>query len=79
MPYTLFYQAHKPVDEISSAWHVVNAEYYYFLAAEWAHTLLTDKVFAWLDATVWGKPPVRGDTAPRMSRGRVVTSHVAPP
>jgi len=28
---------------------------------------------------MWGKPPVRGDTAPGMSQGRVVTTHVTPP
>jgi len=28
---------------------------------------------------VWGKPPVRDDTAPGISRGRVVTTHVTPP
>jgi len=50
MPYALSYMAHKLVDDISAVWHVVNAEYYYFLAAGWVHTLLTDKVFAWLDA-----------------------------
>jgi len=50
MPYALSYMAHKLVDEFSAVWHVVNAEYYYFLAAGWVHTLLTDKVFAWLDA-----------------------------
>jgi len=42
--------AHKLVDEFSAVWHVVNAEYYYFLAAGGVHTLLSDKVFAWLDA-----------------------------
>jgi len=42
--------AHKLVYEFSAVWHVVNAEYYYFLAAGWVHTLLTDKVSAWLDA-----------------------------
>jgi len=50
MPYALSYMAHKLVDEFSAVWHVVNAEYFYFLAAGWVHTLLTDKVFAWLDA-----------------------------
>jgi len=50
MPYALSYMAHKLVDEFSAVWHVVNAESYYFLAAGWVHTLLTDKVFAWLDA-----------------------------
>jgi len=50
MPYALRYMAHKLVDEFSAVWHVVNAEYYYFLAARWVHTLLTRKVFAWLDA-----------------------------
>jgi len=50
MPYALLYKAHKLVDEFSAVWHVVNAEYYYFLAAGWVHTPLTDKVFAWLDA-----------------------------
>jgi len=50
MPYALSYTAHQLVDEFSAVWHVVNAEYYYFLAAGWVHTLLTDKVFAWLDA-----------------------------
>jgi len=50
MPYALSYMAHKLVDEFSAVWNVVNAEYYYFLAAGWVHTLLTDKVFAWLDA-----------------------------
>jgi len=28
---------------------------------------------------LWGKPPVRSDTAPGMSQGRVVTTHVTPP
>jgi len=51
MAYALSYMAHKRVDEFSAAWHVVNAEHYYFLAAGWVQTLLTDKVFAWLDAT----------------------------
>jgi len=46
MPYALSYMAHKLVDEFSAVWHIVNAEYYYFLAAGWVHTLLTDKVFA---------------------------------
>jgi len=50
MPYALSYMAHKLVDEFSAVWYVVNAEYYYFLAARWVHTLLTDTVFAWLDA-----------------------------
>jgi len=50
MPYARPYMAHKLVDEFSAIWHVVNAEYYYFLAAGWVHTLLKDKVFAWLDA-----------------------------
>ena len=50
MPYAWSYLAQKLVDEFSAAWHVVNAEYYYFLAAGRVHTLLTDKVFAWLDA-----------------------------
>jgi len=50
MPYALSYMAHKLVDEFSAVWHIVNAEYYYFLAAGWVHTLLTDKVFAWLEA-----------------------------
>jgi len=50
MPYALSYMAHKLVEEFSAVWHIVNAEYYYFLAAGWVHTLLTDKVFAWLDA-----------------------------
>jgi len=50
MPYALSYMAHKLVDEFSAVWQIVNAEYYYFLAAGWVHTLLTDKVFAWLDA-----------------------------
>jgi len=50
MTYALSYVAHKLVDEFSAVWHVVNAEYYYFFAAGWVHTLLTDKVFAWLDA-----------------------------
>ena len=36
---------------LRAACHVVNAEYFYFLAANWVHTLLTDKVFAWIDAT----------------------------
>jgi len=30
-------------------------------------------------ASVWGKPPDRGDTTPGMSRGRVVNSHATPP
>jgi len=42
--------AQKLVDKFSVVWHVVNAEYYFFLAAGWVHTLLTDKVLAWLDA-----------------------------
>jgi len=50
MPYALSYLADELVDEFSAVWHVVDAEYYYFLAAGWVHTLLTDKVFAWLDA-----------------------------
>jgi len=50
MPYALSYMAHKLVDEFSAVWHVVNAEYSYFLAAGWVHTLLMDKVFACLDA-----------------------------
>jgi len=50
MPYALSYMAHNLVEEFSAVWHVVNAEYYYFLEAGWVHTLLTDKVFAWLDA-----------------------------
>jgi len=50
MPYALSYMAHKLVDEFSAVWHIVNAEYYCFLAAGWVHTLLTEKVFAWLDA-----------------------------
>jgi len=50
MPYALSYMAHKLVDEFSAVWHVVNAEYHCFLAAGWVHTLLTDKVFAWIDA-----------------------------
>jgi len=50
MPYALSYMAHKLVDEFSAVWHVINAEYYYFLAAGWVHTLLKDKVFSWLDA-----------------------------
>jgi len=50
MPSALSYMAHKLVDDFSAVWHVVNAEYYYFLAAGWVHTRLTDKVFAWLDA-----------------------------
>ena len=50
MPHALSYMAHKLDDAISAVWHVFNAEYDYFLAAGWVHTLLTDKVFAWLDA-----------------------------
>jgi len=50
MPYALSYMAHKLVDEFSAVWQIVNAEYYYFFAAGWVHTLLTDEVFAWLDA-----------------------------
>jgi len=50
MPFALSYMAHKLFDEFSAVWHVVNAEHSYFLAAGWVHTLLTDKVFAWLDA-----------------------------
>jgi len=52
MPYAMSYLAHKPADKFSAAWHVVNAEYYYFLAAGWVHTLMTDKVFSCIDATV---------------------------
>jgi len=51
MPCASSYLAHKLVQEFSAAWHVFNAEYIYFLAAECVQTLLTDKVFAWLDAT----------------------------
>jgi len=43
--------AHKLVEEFIAIWHVFNAEYYYCLAAGWVHTLMTDEVFAWLDAT----------------------------
>jgi len=50
MPYALSYMAHKLFDEFSAVWHVVIEEYYYFLVAGWVHTVLTDKVFAWLDA-----------------------------
>jgi len=50
VPYALSYMAHKLVDEFNAVWHVVNAEYYHFPAAGWVHTLLTDKVIAWLDA-----------------------------
>jgi len=50
MPYALSYMAHKLVDEFSAVWNFVNEEYYCFLAAGWVHTLLTDNVFAWLDA-----------------------------
>jgi len=50
IPYALSYMAHKLFDEFSAVCHVVNAEYYYFLAAGWVHTLLTEKFFAWLDA-----------------------------
>jgi len=28
---------------------------------------------------MWGKLPVRGDTAPGMSRGRAANNHVSPP
>jgi len=45
------YLAHKLVENFSAAWHVVNAEYYYFLEAGWVSTLLTDMVFAWLYGT----------------------------
>jgi len=51
MPFALSYLAHKLFDEFSATSHVVSAEYYYFLAAGWMHTLLTDKVFASRDAT----------------------------
>jgi len=37
-PYALSYMAHKLVDEFSAVWHVVDAEYYYFLAAGWVNT-----------------------------------------
>jgi len=50
MPYALSFMAYKLVDEFSAVWHVINADYYYFLTAGWVHTLLTDKVFDWLDA-----------------------------
>jgi len=58
MLYALSYMAHKMVDAFSAVWHVVNADFFYFLATGCVHTLLTDKVFAWLDAkalkrTVW--------------------------
>jgi len=49
MPSALSYMAHKLVDECSAVWHVVNAEFYYFLAARWVHTMLTDTFFAWID------------------------------
>jgi len=50
LPYALSYLSHKLVDEFSAAWHVFNMEYSYFLVAGCVHTLLTDKVFARLDA-----------------------------
>jgi len=50
MPYALSLLAHTLVYEFIAAWHVVNAEYYYFVASGWVHTLLTDKAFAWLNA-----------------------------
>jgi len=50
MLYALSYLAHKLVEEFSADWPVDNAEFYYFLAAGWLHTLLTDTFFAWLDA-----------------------------
>jgi len=50
MPYALSYLAPKMLDEFSAVWHVVNAEYYYLLAAGWVHTPLSDRVFDWLDA-----------------------------
>jgi len=50
MPYALSYMAHKLVEELSAVWHVVNAEYYYFLAAGWVHTLLTGTFFALIHA-----------------------------
>jgi len=50
MPYALSYMGQNLVDEFSAVCHVVKGEYYYFLATGWVHTLLTDKVFAWLDA-----------------------------
>ena len=43
---------HKLVDVFSAARHVVTAEYSYFLAAGWVHTLMSDYVFGWLGATV---------------------------
>jgi len=52
MPHALSYMAHELVDEFSAVWHVVNAEECYFLAAGWVHILMTDQVFAWLDAKV---------------------------
>jgi len=51
MPCASSYLAHKLVDKFRAAWHVFKAEYIYFLAAECVQNLLTDKVFAWLDAT----------------------------
>jgi len=51
MPYALSYLAHKLIEKFTAAWYVVNAEYYYFLAAGRVHTLLTDKVVAWIDTT----------------------------
>ena len=50
MPYALSYLSHKLVDAFSAAWHVFNMEYSYFLVAGCVQTLLTDKVFARLDA-----------------------------
>ena len=50
MPYAPSLLAHALVYEFIAAWHAVNAEYYYFLASWWVHTLLTDKFIAWLDA-----------------------------
>jgi len=51
MPYAVAFGINKLVDEFSAAWNIVNAEYYYFLAAGWVHTPMTDQVFAWIDAT----------------------------
>jgi len=51
MPYASSYLAQKLVEEFSAAWNVFNAEFYYFLVAGWVHTLMTDEIFTWIDAT----------------------------
>jgi len=51
MLYALSYLVHKLVDEFSAARHIVNEQHDYSLAAGCVHTVMTDHVFSWLDAT----------------------------